>query len=158
VEDAVKNKNGDDAQTPAPTKTDAKTIRALRAEATAIAGGESATKSGTEVPSTDAVLKKVQNHLQTSSETTTAAAAENKSEVSTKFSKAAFAGVSPFKRKEKKEPTEPRTYVVQPGDSLFRVAEKFYGDSTQWKKIRDANRTRIDPDGRIRAGQVLVVP
>ena len=49
-------------------------------------------------------------------------------------------------------------YVVQPGDTLFRVAEKFYGDSTQWKRIRDANRTRIDPDGRIRAGQRILIP
>ena len=51
-----------------------------------------------------------------------------------------------------------KTYVVQPGDSLFRVAERFYGDATQWKKIREANRARIDPDGRIRAGQIIVVP
>jgi hypothetical protein len=28
----------------------------------------------------------------------------------------------------------------------------------QWKKIRDANPSRIDPDGRIRAGQIIVVP
>ena len=49
-------------------------------------------------------------------------------------------------------------YVVQPGDTLFRVAEKFYGDSAQWKRIRDANRTRIDPDGRIRAGQRILIP
>lgn len=51
-----------------------------------------------------------------------------------------------------------QTYVVQPGDSLFRIAEKIYGDSAQWKKLRDANRTRIDPDGRVRAGQILLVP
>ena len=63
-------------------------------------------------------------------------------------------------RKEKKPRREGahRTYVVQPGDTLFRVAEKFYGDATQWKRIREANRTRIDPDGRIRAGQIIVVP
>ena len=71
--------------------------------------------------------------------------------------------LSLFGRGEKKEkaakaPGEMRTYVVQPGDTLFRVAEKYYGDSTHWKKIRDANRTRIDPDGRIRAGQIIVVP
>ncbi len=51
-----------------------------------------------------------------------------------------------------------QTYVVQPGDTLFRIAEKFYGDSGQWKKLRDANRNRIDPDGRVRAGQILLVP
>lgn len=51
-----------------------------------------------------------------------------------------------------------RTYVVQPGDSLFRIAERVYGDPMQWKKVRDANKDRIDPEGRLRAGQVLVVP
>lgn len=51
-----------------------------------------------------------------------------------------------------------RTYVVQPGDSLFRIAERVYGDPLQWKKVRDANKDRIDPEGRLRAGQVLVVP
>ncbi|HRT29538.1 MAG TPA: LysM peptidoglycan-binding domain-containing protein [Kiritimatiellia bacterium] len=68
-----------------------------------------------------------------------------------------------FGRNQKKDKTasaakNPRTYVVQPGDTLFRVAERFYGDATQWKRIREANRTRIDPDGRIRAGQIIVVP
>ena len=53
---------------------------------------------------------------------------------------------------------EMKTYVVQPGDTLYRVAEKFYGTTTQWKKIRDANRANIDPDGRIRAGQIIVIP
>jgi len=71
--------------------------------------------------------------------------------------------LSLFGRDQKKDKTvgaekNPRTYVVQPGDTLFRVAERFYGDATQWKRIREANRTRIDPDGRIRAGQIIVVP
>ncbi len=83
-------------------------------------------------------------------------------EKSEKLGKSALSGFSLFGKEDKKEKTvrtgEVRTYVVQPGDTLFRVAEKFYGDSTYWKKIRDANRTRIDPDGRIRAGQIIVVP
>lgn len=62
------------------------------------------------------------------------------------------------KKKDAKKSAEPRVYVVQPGDTLFRVAEKFYGDSNQWKKLRDANRARIDPDGRIRAGQSILIP
>ena len=51
-----------------------------------------------------------------------------------------------------------RTYVVQPGDSLFRIAERVYGDSMQWKKVRDANTERIDPEGRLHVGQVLLIP
>jgi len=55
-------------------------------------------------------------------------------------------------------PAEPRTHVVQPGETLYGIAEKYYSDSTQWKKIRDANKTRIDPIGNVRAGQILVIP
>ncbi|MBO7654724.1 MAG: LysM peptidoglycan-binding domain-containing protein, partial [Kiritimatiellae bacterium] len=62
------------------------------------------------------------------------------------------------KRETKKSEESMLGYVVQPGDNLFRVAERFYGDTTKWKKIRDANRTRIDPDGRIRAGQSILIP
>jgi LysM repeat protein len=58
----------------------------------------------------------------------------------------------------KKPRPEPKSYTVQAGDSLFKISEKFYGDSTQWKKIRDANRTTINPDGRLRIGQTLVIP
>jgi len=53
---------------------------------------------------------------------------------------------------------EPRTHVVQPGETLYGIAEKYYGSTTHWKKIRDANKTRIDPDWRVRAGQILVIP
>lgn len=60
--------------------------------------------------------------------------------------------------RDNKVPANPRTYVVQPGDTLMRVSQKYYGDATQWKRIRDANRANIDPDGRIRAGQTIIVP
>lgn len=58
----------------------------------------------------------------------------------------------------KKEERKLRVYTIQPGDNLFRIAEKFYGDPTDWKKIREANPTRILPDGRVRAGQSIVIP
>lgn len=56
------------------------------------------------------------------------------------------------------QPERRRTYVVKPGDTLVQLSVKFYGTKTQWKKIRDANRATIDPDGRIRPGQIIVVP
>lgn len=58
----------------------------------------------------------------------------------------------------KSQPERRRTYVVKPGDTLVQLSVKFYGSKTQWKKIRDANRATIDPDGRIRPGQIIVVP
>jgi len=153
---------------------DAKRLRALREEAESLTreGGKPpppVRKPLADVPSTESVLKKVEERL-----TGVPARDERAPEQPAKSAKpggdAAQAGepadlsaLSLFGRGQKKEKAagandNPRTYVVQPGDSLFRVAEKFYGDATQWKKIREANRTRIDPDGRIRAGQIIVVP
>lgn len=51
-----------------------------------------------------------------------------------------------------------RTYVVQPGDTLFGIAERHYGDGSQWTKVRDANKKRIGVDGQVRAGQILMIP
>ena len=151
----------------------AESVRALRAEAEALSAGGG--KPGTrkplvEMPSTETVLQKVQTRLtgtpvaEPAPQTSAVAVASGSAETSDKKGKTSpLSALSLFGRENKKEKeakpgAELRTYVVQPGDTLFRVAEKFYGDSTQWKKIRDANRTRIDPDGRIRAGQIITVP
>lgn len=48
------------------------------------------------------------------------------------------------------------TYTVQAGDTLMKIAEKYYGDKRQWTLIRDANKG-INPN-RIVAGQVLTLP
>lgn len=164
VEAAVK---GDAAEKPA-LKTDAKTLRELREEAKALAeaGGTQEKAPAVEVPKTEDVLKKVQGRLDGRSETQAAPPAQTVRPPPVvpppaEKEKVSLSEMNPFKKSESKA-TKPagdiRTYVVQPGDTLFRVAEKHYGDATHWKRIRDANRTRIDPDGRIRAGQIIIVP
>lgn len=76
---------------------------------------------------------------------------------------------TPFKVTEKKTeaklaatepPHEPRpkTYVVQDGDTLYKLAVRFYGVRSAWTKIRDANKTEISTDGRVRAGQTIRLP
>jgi hypothetical protein len=49
-----------------------------------------------------------------------------------------------------------RTHQVRVGDTLDRVAAKYYGDSTKWRDIADANGIR-DPLA-IRPGQLLAIP
>jgi nucleoid-associated protein YgaU len=49
-----------------------------------------------------------------------------------------------------------RTYNVAKGDSLWRIAEKFYGRGTDFARIAQANNIS-DPD-HIRPGQQLVIP
>jgi nucleoid-associated protein YgaU len=51
------------------------------------------------------------------------------------------------------------TYVVQPGDSLWSIAEQFYGDGTKWTVIYEANRSTIgDNPENIQAGMTLTIP
>lgn len=50
-------------------------------------------------------------------------------------------------------------YTVQPGDSLFSIAQNAYGNGNQWQKIYDANKQVIGNDpNSIRPGQVLFIP
>ncbi|MGH3955526.1 LysM peptidoglycan-binding domain-containing protein [Mycobacteroides salmoniphilum] len=51
---------------------------------------------------------------------------------------------------------EPRTYTVVSGDTLWAIAERFYGDGNQYQKIADASGV-ANPD-LIQPGQVLTVP
>ena len=56
-----------------------------------------------------------------------------------------------------KPPERPKTYVVQEGETLTQIARRFYG-APEWRKIREANKATIDPDGRVRAGQTIILP
>ena len=51
-----------------------------------------------------------------------------------------------------------QTYQVQSGETLSMIARKFFGKSSAWKKIRDANPGVIGPDGVVRSGQVIRIP
>lgn len=59
---------------------------------------------------------------------------------------------------EKAKARIPDTYVVAEGDTLYKIAVRFYGKASAWRRIRDANRALISNDGRIKAGQKLVMP
>ena len=52
----------------------------------------------------------------------------------------------------------PSTYVVQPGDSLMKIAARFYGSRSKWRDIQKANVITIPADGRVKAGQTIKLP
>jgi len=62
--------------------------------------------------------------------------------------------------KPRPAPAQPpvRTYRVQRGDTLSRIAKKMYDDTSQWQKIYDANRTTMKTPGNLDVGQMLVIP
>ena len=55
-------------------------------------------------------------------------------------------------------PEAQRTYTVQKGDSLSKIAKQVYGDAKQWRKIAEANKDKIKNPDLIQPGWVLVIP
>ena len=53
------------------------------------------------------------------------------------------------------ERTTPKTYTVKPGDTLWDIACRFYGDGTAWRTLA-ANNNIADPK-KLAVGKVLVL-
>ena len=51
-----------------------------------------------------------------------------------------------------------KTYTVVSGDSLSKIAKKFYGDASEWKKIHAANIDKVPNPDLIHPGQELTIP
>ena len=49
-------------------------------------------------------------------------------------------------------------YLVRSGDTLASIAAHFYGDATQWRRIREANSPRVGNNNMIYEGQWLIIP
>ncbi len=58
-------------------------------------------------------------------------------------------------------PTEPeraRTHEVKSGESLFRIAERYYGNGHLWRKLAERNRGVVGAEGGVGIGAVLTIP
>ncbi len=53
---------------------------------------------------------------------------------------------------------EAKTYTVQPGDTLSKIAKQFYGNANAYMKIFDANKDKLSDPNKIQVGQVLRIP
>ena len=49
-------------------------------------------------------------------------------------------------------------YEVAKGDSLWKIAQRVYGNGTQWQKIYAANRDVLHDPDHIHPGQKLKIP
>lgn len=56
------------------------------------------------------------------------------------------------------ESGQDQTYMVQPGDSLSKIAERFYGSAHEYMKLYYANKDQISNPDQIRAGMKLNIP
>jgi murein DD-endopeptidase MepM/ murein hydrolase activator NlpD len=59
-------------------------------------------------------------------------------------------------------PAEPtpvlKYYIVRPGDTLWKIAEKFYVSGYYWRKIYEANKDKIRDPALIYPFQKLLIP
>ena len=51
-----------------------------------------------------------------------------------------------------------QTYTVVAGDSLSKIAKRYYGDASKWPRIHEANRDQITNPDLIHPGQQLKIP
>ncbi len=51
-----------------------------------------------------------------------------------------------------------QTYVVAKGDSLSKIAKRFYGSAGEWKRIFEANTDVLKDPNKIFPGQKLKIP
>jgi len=49
-------------------------------------------------------------------------------------------------------------YIVQPGDTLERIAAKWLGAGSEWPRLVEANRSRIKDPNVIQPGLKLIIP
>ena len=67
---------------------------------------------------------------------------------------------TPLQQRHQEQAAGPggRSYTVQSGDSLSKIAQHVYGDASKWRAIYEANRDTIQNPDLIHPGDVLHLP
>jgi len=71
---------------------------------------------------------------------------------------AAPAPETPAQRRGWQPKAPQQTYTMKPGDTLYTLARRFYGDGKLWTKILEANKDKIRDLYDIPIGTVLTIP
>ncbi len=58
----------------------------------------------------------------------------------------------------KPAPAAGRTHVVAPGESLFQIAQHYYGNGAKWPVILEANRDVLKNENSVHPGLTLKIP
>lgn len=53
---------------------------------------------------------------------------------------------------------ETKTYTVQSGDTLSKIAKEQLGDASKYMAIFEANRDQLSDPDKIQVGQELIIP
>jgi nucleoid-associated protein YgaU len=66
-------------------------------------------------------------------------------------------GIDPSLAPPKPAAPETKTYTVQSGDTLSKIAQQFYGNAASYMKIFEANKDKLSDPNKIQVGQVLKI-
>ncbi|MBN1876502.1 MAG: LysM peptidoglycan-binding domain-containing protein [Anaerolineae bacterium] len=100
----------------------------------------------------------VQNKKLDPEGTTTSRGSVNREDAKRHIDEARYEQMEARRAAREVQKQEARTYIVQPGDSLSKIAEKLYGDASRWSEIFEANKDQLANPNMIRAGQELKIP
>lgn len=67
-------------------------------------------------------------------------------------------GISQVETKTSVEEKDPVFHTVEKGDSLWKIAQKHYGDGSKYNSIFEANKPMLSDPDKIYPGQVLRIP
>ena len=68
------------------------------------------------------------------------------------------AAARPVSRTRASSPAEPRRHAVAEGETLYTIAEAYYGDGERFVDLYDGNRDVLKRPDRLETGTVLVIP
>lgn len=68
------------------------------------------------------------------------------------------APVLPAGRTRSEETVSGEEYIINPGDTLSKVAERFYGARSHWVRIYQANKRTVKNPNFIYIGQRIIIP
>jgi len=55
-------------------------------------------------------------------------------------------------------PVSKRTHIIQKGDSLWKLAEKYYGDASKWRLIQETNKEIVPRTTALKVGLEIIIP
>lgn len=65
---------------------------------------------------------------------------------------------TPAEKATEKTTTDFSDYTVLSGDCLWKIAQKQYGNGSQWRMLYEANRNTLQNPNQLRIGQILRIP
>lgn len=71
---------------------------------------------------------------------------------------AAAPAPKPAPKESYAEPKAPKTYVIQKGDTLQKISEKFYGTTKKFDKIYQANKDVLKDKNTLKVGTKIKIP